>query len=146
MHAVIDTAFANRALSAALVCLVCQTGTAAAVAAGVIAAANFVLQHIRGDVNLAWPTAEVAVMGSKGAVEIIFKREIAAAKDPAEAERRLEREYRDRFANPYAAAALGYLDDVVEPRATRPRLIAALSLLRTKRDTNPPKKHGNIPL
>jgi propionyl-CoA carboxylase beta chain len=103
-------------------------------------------KHIRGDLNLAWPTAEVAVMGSRGAVEVIFKREIAAAKDPVEAEKRLEREYRERFANPYAAAELGYLDDVIEPRTTRPRLIAALSLLQTKRDKNPPKKHGNIPL
>jgi propionyl-CoA carboxylase beta chain len=103
-------------------------------------------KHIRGDWNVAWPTAEVAVMGSKGAVEIIFKREISAADDATEAQARLEREYRDRFANPFAAAALGYLDDVIEPKQTRPRLIAALALLETKRDRNPPKKHGNIPL
>jgi propionyl-CoA carboxylase beta chain len=103
-------------------------------------------KHIRGDVNLAWPTAEVAVMGSRGAVEIVFKREIAAAKDPAEAQARLEREYRERFANPYAAAELGYLDDVIEPRTTRQRLASALAILETKRDKNPPKKHGNIPL
>jgi propionyl-CoA carboxylase beta chain len=103
-------------------------------------------KHVRGDYNLAWPTAEVAVMGSKGAVEIVFKKEIAAAADPAEAQARLEALYRERFANPYAAAELGYLDAVIEPRVTRPRLIAALALLETKRDKNPPKKHGNIPL
>jgi propionyl-CoA carboxylase beta chain len=103
-------------------------------------------KHIRGDYNVAWPTAEVAVMGSKGAVEVIFKKEITGAKDPAAAGAEREREYRERFANPYAAAELGYLDDVIEPRLTRPRLISALALLETKRDRNPPKKHGNIPL
>jgi propionyl-CoA carboxylase beta chain len=103
-------------------------------------------KHVRGDVNLGWPSAEVAVMGSKGAVEVIFKREIAAAKDPAKAQAELEREYRERFANPYVAAELGYLDDVIEPRTTRRRLVSALAMLETKRDRNPPKKHGNIPL
>jgi propionyl-CoA carboxylase beta chain len=103
-------------------------------------------KHVRGDWNVAWPTAEVAVMGSKGAVEIVFKKEIHAAPDAKEAQARLEAEYRERFANPYAAAALGYLDDVIEPRLTRPKLIAALALLETKRDRNPPKKHGNLPL
>ncbi|MBI3724313.1 acyl-CoA carboxylase subunit beta [bacterium] len=103
-------------------------------------------KHIRGDVNYAWPSAEIAVMGAKGAVEIIFKREIDAAKDPAAEEERLVREFTEKFANPYAAAEFGYLDDVIEPRDTRPRLVRALSLMRTKRDKNPPRKHGNIPL
>ena len=103
-------------------------------------------KHIRGDWNVAWPTAEVAVMGAKGAVEIIFKREIAASADPKAAEAKKTAEYRERFANPYVAAEMGYLDDVIEPKTTRPRLISALSFLATKRDKNPPKKHGNIPL
>jgi propionyl-CoA carboxylase beta chain len=103
-------------------------------------------KHIRGDLNLAWPTAEVAVMGSKGAVEVIFKKEISAAADPAAAQAQLEREYRERFANPWVAAEYGYVDDVIEPRSTRARLISALAVLETKRDRNPPKKHGNIPL
>ncbi len=101
---------------------------------------------LRGDVNLAWPTAEIAVMGPEGAVSIIFKREIAAAADPEAERARLVAEYRAKFANPYVAAARGYLDDVIEPKETRPRLINALEMLRNKRDTNPPKKHGNIPL
>ncbi|NJN14223.1 MAG: acyl-CoA carboxylase subunit beta [Planctomycetes bacterium] len=99
-------------------------------------------KHIRGDFNFAWPTAEIAVMGAKGAVEIIFKKEI---KSPADEARYLE-EYKRKFANPYVAAELGYIDDVFEPRFTRPRLIGALALLATKVDRNPPKKHGNIPL
>jgi len=99
-------------------------------------------KHIRGDFNFAWPSAEIAVMGAKGAAEIIFKREI---KTPEDAERYTE-EYKKKFANPYIAAERGYIDDIFEPRYTRPRLIAALSLLRTKVDKNPPKKHGNIPL
>jgi propionyl-CoA carboxylase beta chain len=103
-------------------------------------------KHIRGDWNVAWPTAEVAVMGAKGAVEVIFKREIAASDDPAGAEAKKVAEYQERFANPYVAAEMGYLDDVIEPRLTRPRLIGALSFLATKRDRNPPRKHGNIPL
>jgi propionyl-CoA carboxylase beta chain len=103
-------------------------------------------KHIRGDVNLAWPTAEIAVMGPKGAVEILYKREIAESPDP-EAETRLrEEEYRAQFAHPFIAAARGYVDDVIDPRDTRPRVIAALDLLHSKRDTNPAKKHGNIPL
>jgi propionyl-CoA carboxylase beta chain len=103
-------------------------------------------KHIRGDVNLAWPTAEIAVMGPKGAVEILFKREIEQAADPeAETARRIA-EYTDTFANPYAAAARGYVDDVIDPRDTRPRLIDALRTLATKRDRNPPRKHGNLPL
>jgi propionyl-CoA carboxylase beta chain len=97
-------------------------------------------------VNLAWPSAEIAVMGPKGAVEILFRREIESAPDPeAESARRIA-EYSERFANPYLAAARGYLDDVIDPRDTRPRLIDALGTLSTKRDRNPPRKHGNIPL
>ncbi|MCG3134615.1 MAG: Propionyl-CoA carboxylase beta chain [Planctomycetes bacterium] len=103
-------------------------------------------KHIRGDLNLAWPTAEIAVMGAKGAVEIIFKREIAAAKDPKAAEAALVAEYREKFANPYNAAEHGYVDDVIQPSSTRLRLCRALEVLRTKRDRNPPRKHGNIPL
>ncbi len=103
-------------------------------------------KHIRGDVNLAWPQAEIAVMGPKGAVEILFRKEIAAADDPeASTEQRIE-EYREKFAHPYIAASRGYLDDVIDPRETRPRLISALDMLANKRDENPLKKHGNIPL
>jgi propionyl-CoA carboxylase beta chain len=103
-------------------------------------------KHIRGDANFAWPTAEIAVMGVEGAVQIIFRDQIARADDPVESQRRLEAEYRARFANPYEAAARGYVDAVIEPRETRPRLIAALELFKNKRDQNPPRKHGNIPL
>ncbi|MBU8934594.1 MAG: acyl-CoA carboxylase subunit beta [candidate division Zixibacteria bacterium] len=103
-------------------------------------------KHVRGDMNYAWPTAEIAVMGSQGAVEIIFRKDIAEAKD-AEAElKRLTDDYREKFANPFAAAARGYVDDVIEPKTTRPRLIRAFEMLETKKDTNPAKKHGNIPL
>jgi len=103
-------------------------------------------KHIRGDINLAWPTAEIAVMGAAGAVNIIFKDDIGSAADPAAERDRLIREYEERFANPYVAAARGYIDDVILPSETRPRLIAALAMLRDKRETNPRKKHGNIPL
>ncbi|MFN0098881.1 MAG: acyl-CoA carboxylase subunit beta [Gemmatimonadaceae bacterium] len=103
-------------------------------------------KHIRGDVNLAWPTAEIAVMGPKGAVEILFKKEIAEAKDPQAAMDARVAEYTDKFANPYVAAARGYVDDVIDPRETRPRLIDALDVLQGKRVKNPPKKHGCIPL
>ena len=103
-------------------------------------------KHIRGDVNLAWPTAEIAVMGPKGAVEILFKKEIEQAPDrEAETARRI-REYTETFANPYLAASRGFLDDVIDPRDTRPRLIDALRTLATKRDRNPARKHGNLPL
>ncbi|MFH1687564.1 MAG: acyl-CoA carboxylase subunit beta [bacterium] len=103
-------------------------------------------KHVRGDINYAWPSAEIAVMGPKGAVEIIHKKDIAAAKDPeAEAQKKTD-EFRDMFANPYIAAARGYLDDVIEPKTTRPRLIRAFEMLETKKDQNPLKKHGNIPL
>ena len=103
-------------------------------------------KHIRGDVNLAWPSAEIAVMGPDGAVNIIFRKQIAEADDPEEERTRLVEEYRETFANPYVAAARGYIDDVIVPHETRPRLIEALQMLQNKRDTNPPKKHGNIPL
>jgi acetyl-CoA carboxylase carboxyltransferase component len=103
-------------------------------------------KHIRGDISYAWPTSEIAVMGPEGAVNIIFRKEIAAAEDPeAERERRVE-EYREQFANPYIAASRGYVDDVIEPQQTRPRIIEALKMLENKRDANPPKKHGNMPL
>jgi propionyl-CoA carboxylase beta chain len=103
-------------------------------------------KHIRGDLNLAWPTAEIAVMGPKGAVEVLFRKEIAQAEDPEAAlEARIEA-YREKFAHPYIAAARGYVDDVIDPRETRDRLISGLDLLRNKRDRNPPSKHGNIPL
>ncbi|MDR3545629.1 MAG: acyl-CoA carboxylase subunit beta [Candidatus Limnocylindrales bacterium] len=103
-------------------------------------------KHIRGDMNFAWPTAEIAVMGAAGAVNIIFKDQIARATDPAAEQRRLVAEYEAEFNNPYVAAARGYIDDVIAPSETRPRLIRALEMLADKRDTNPRKKHGNIPL
>ncbi len=101
---------------------------------------------IRADLSLAWPTAEFAVMGPDGAVSIIFKRELAEADDLEQRKAELVAEYRQRFANPYVAASRGYIDDIIEPRDTRPRLINALEMLRNKRDSNPPRKHGNIPL
>jgi acetyl-CoA carboxylase carboxyltransferase component len=97
-------------------------------------------------VNLAWPTAEVAVMGPDGAVSIIFRKELAQAKDPERRKSELVEEYRKKFASPYIAASRGYIDDVIEPRETRPRLINALEMLGNKRDSNPAKKHGCIPL
>ena len=103
-------------------------------------------KHIRGDVNLAWPTAEIAVMGPEGAVNIIFRREISESENREQTRTELVAEYREKFANPYIAANRGYVDAVIEPRETRPRLINALEMLQNKRDTNPPKKHGNIPL
>jgi acetyl-CoA carboxylase carboxyltransferase component len=103
-------------------------------------------KHIRGDFNVAWPTAEIAVMGPKGAAEIIFRKEIAASKDPDRTLQEKVEEYRDRFANPYTAAERGYVDDVIEPHRTRPVLIDAFRMLATKVDSNPRKKHGNIPL
>jgi len=103
-------------------------------------------KHIRGDMNFAWPTAEIAVMGAEGAVNIIFKEEIANADDPVAERERLVAAYEAEFANPYIAAARGYVDDVIRPSDTRPRLIQALEVMANKRDTNPRKKHGNIPL
>ena len=103
-------------------------------------------KHIRGDVNLAWPTAEIAVMGPKGAVEILFRKEIADAEDPKAAMDARVDEYTEKFANPYVAAGRGYVDDIIDPRDTRPRLIDALDVLQGKRVRNPAKKHGCIPL
>ena len=103
-------------------------------------------KHIRGDYNVAWPSAEIAVMGPEGAVNVIHRDEIAKADDPDRRRSQLVGEYIERFANPYVAAARGYLDDVIEPRETRRKLIAALRSLAGKRDTNPRRKHGNIPL
>jgi acetyl-CoA carboxylase carboxyltransferase component len=103
-------------------------------------------KHVRGDINYAWPTAEIAVMGVDGAVNIIFRDVIERSDDPEATRRRLTAEYQDKFTNPYVAASRGFIDDVIEPKQTRPKLISALQMLRNKRDTNPPKKHGNIPL
>ncbi len=103
-------------------------------------------KHIRGDVNLAYPTAEIAVMGAEGAVNIICRTRIEKAADPAGERQRLIDDYRKTFANPYRAAELGYVDAVIDPADTRPEIIRALRMLKNKRDTNPPKKHGNIPL
>ena len=103
-------------------------------------------KHLRGDVNFAWPSTEIAVMGPEGAINIVFRRELEDAKDPAERRAELIDEYREKFANPYVAASRGYIDDVIEPHETRPRLINALAMLANKRDTLPSKKHGNIPL
>ena len=103
-------------------------------------------KHLRSDVNLAWPSAEIAVMGPAGAVEVIFAKEVAAAESPAEAAAQKEEEYRKAFANPYNAASYGFMDDVIEPRNTRFRIIRALEQLRTKKQINPAKKHDNLPL
>ena len=103
-------------------------------------------KHIRGDFNVAWPTAEIAVMGPKGAVEILFRKDIADSADPAAATDSAIADYVSKFAHPYIAAGRGYIDDIIDPRDTRPALIGALESLRGKRDRNPPKKHGNIPL
>jgi propionyl-CoA carboxylase beta chain len=103
-------------------------------------------KHIRTDVNFAWPTAEIAVMGPEGAINILYKRELEKADDPQAARAAKVAEFREKFANPYVAAARGFVDEVIRPRHTRAKLIAALATLDTKRDKNPPKKHGNIPL
>ncbi len=103
-------------------------------------------KHIRGDINFAWPTAEIAVMGPDGAVSIVFRKELDKASDPVKRKAELVTEYREKFANPFIAAERGFLDDVIEPKETRPRLINALEMLENKREANPPKKHGNIPL
>jgi len=103
-------------------------------------------KHIRTDVNFAWPTAEIAVMGPEGAVNILYRREIEEAADPAAYRAELVAEFREKFANPYVAAARGFIDEVIPPRMTRRKLISALAALENKRDRNPPKKHGNIPL
>ena len=103
-------------------------------------------KHIRTDFNYAWPTAEIAVMGAEGAVNILYKREIEKSADPAATRAEKIAEFREKFANPYVAAERGFIDEVIRPRTTRRRLIQALATLETKRDRNPPKKHGNIPL
>lgn len=103
-------------------------------------------KHIRTDINFAWPTAEIAVMGAEGAVGVLYRREIAEAEESETARRARVQEFEEKFANPYVAAQRGFIDEVIEPALTRPKLIRALSLLENKRDTNPPKKHGNIPL
>jgi len=103
-------------------------------------------KQIRGDLNYAWPGAEIAVMGPEGAINIIYRRELKEAKDPEALRKKLVEEYRDKFAHPYVAAARGYVDDVIEPKATRPTLIKGLEMIENKRDKLPPKKHGNIPL
>jgi propionyl-CoA carboxylase beta chain len=103
-------------------------------------------KHLRGDINYAWPTAEIAVMGPDGAVNIVFRDAIAKSDNPDETRRQLIADYRAKFASPYVAAARGYIDDVIDPRQTRPKLISALEMLQDKVDTNPPRKHGNIPL
>jgi acetyl-CoA carboxylase carboxyltransferase component len=103
-------------------------------------------KHLRGDISYAWPGAEIAVMGPDGAVNIVFRKELEAADNPEARRNELIREYREKFANPYVAAGRGYIDDVILPHETRPRLIDALEMLQNKRQTNPPKKHGSIPL
>jgi propionyl-CoA carboxylase beta chain len=103
-------------------------------------------KHIRTDVNFAWPTAEIAVMGPEGAVNILYKRELEAAADPVALRAQKVAEFREKFANPFVAASSGFVDEVIRPKETRRKLIAALARLETKRDKNPPKKHGNIPL
>jgi acetyl-CoA carboxylase carboxyltransferase component len=103
-------------------------------------------KHLRGDMNYAWPTAEIAVMGPSGAIEVLYGKEVAAADNPAEFTAQKENEYREAFANPYNAAKYGYIDDIIEPRNTRFRIIRALQQLQTKKLTNPAKKHDNMPL
>lgn len=101
-------------------------------------------KHIRTDINFAYPTAEIAVMGAEGAVGVLYRKEISENSEDYRKEKVAE--FEEKFANPYIAAERGYIDEVIEPALTRPKLIRALSLLQNKRDTNPPKKHGNIPL
>jgi propionyl-CoA carboxylase beta chain len=103
-------------------------------------------KHLRADMNYAWPTGEIAVMGPDAAVNIVFRKEIERAEDREATRQRLIAEYKEKFANPYVAASLGYIDDVIDPRETRFKIIRALEILRNKTDSNPPKKHGNIPL
>jgi propionyl-CoA carboxylase beta chain len=103
-------------------------------------------KHLRTDVNLAWPTAEIAVMGAEGAVEIVYRRELSAAQDRGTVREQKVAEFRDRFANPFIAAERGFIDDVIEPHETRTRAIRAFRMLATKVDSTPRKKHGNLPL
>ncbi|MGO9378768.1 MAG: carboxyl transferase domain-containing protein, partial [Dissulfurispiraceae bacterium] len=103
-------------------------------------------KHLRGDINYAWPTAEIAVMGARGAVGVLYGKDAQKAPDPSAFLAEKEKEYQDAVANPYVAAQRGYIDDIIEPSKTRARIIRSLGLLQNKRDTNPMKKHGNIPL
>ena len=103
-------------------------------------------KHIRGDINFAYPTAEIAVMGPDGAVNILFRKDLKTAEDPEGKRKELQADYREKFANPYRAAELGYVDEIIEPSITRSRLIRSFELLANKRQSNPPKKHSNIPL
>jgi propionyl-CoA carboxylase beta chain len=103
-------------------------------------------KHLRTDFNFAYPTAEIAVMGPEGAINVLYRRELDSASDAAGFRAARVAEFREKFANPYVAAASGFIDEVIEPRETRPRLIRALQALAGKRDSNPPKKHGSIPL
>jgi len=103
-------------------------------------------KHLKGDINFAWPSAEIAVMGSDAAVNVIYKEEIRQSENQKETREKLSEEYHDRFATPYIAASRGYIDDIIDPAETRPRIIGALAMLQNKRETLPPKKHGNIPL
>jgi propionyl-CoA carboxylase beta chain len=103
-------------------------------------------KHTRADVNFAWPSAEIAVMGPEGAVKILYRKELKEAKDPKALEKKLVDEYTEKFANPFVTASKGYIDAVIKPSETRPRIIEALEMIENKRDRNPPKKHGNIPL
>jgi propionyl-CoA carboxylase beta chain len=103
-------------------------------------------KHVRGDVNLAWPSAEIAVMGAKGATEIVFKKDIESAPNRQKALDEKINEFTEKFANPYVAAEKGYIDDIIEPKDTRKKLIKYFELIESKVDTNPSRKHGNIPL
>ena len=103
-------------------------------------------KSLRTDINFAWPGAEIAVMGPVGAINILFRSKVEKSENPEETRKKLVKEYTDEFANPYVAASNGHLDDVIDPRLTRSKLIKALKLLENKADTNPHKKHGNIPL
>nr|MBP7562439.1 methylmalonyl-CoA carboxyltransferase [Candidatus Cloacimonadota bacterium] len=103
-------------------------------------------RHMRADIVYAWPSAEIAVMGPQGAVEVIFRKDVKEAANPTQVLKQKEEEYREKFANPYNAAAKGFVDDVIEPANTRFRLIRAFEMLATKKESNPPRKHGNIPL
>ena len=103
-------------------------------------------KHLRTDLNFAYPTAEIAVMGPEGAVNVLYRRELGAADDPEAARKEKVAEFREKFANPYVAVDRGFVDEVIEPRQTRRKIIAGLDMTRNKRDKNPPKKHGNIPL
>jgi acetyl-CoA carboxylase carboxyltransferase component len=106
-------------------------------------------KQLRGDMNYAWPTAEIAVMGAQGAVEVLYGKELKKIEDEEEKQKFIDEkvdEYKEKFANPYQAASLGYIDDVIEPRNSRFRVIRALQMLATKKDQNPPKKHSNMPL